>query len=108
MNTELNRPAVIVGLAFMAGLGLILMVIALAMGVIEGEAANMNTVNMTFLAGLVLLVSGIAGWIAVAQPHRHFDNINVPQDDGHHGHDAEEHALVVTHPDDHTLVESKH
>lgn len=108
-NSELNRPSVTIGLAFCAGIGLTLMVIALGIGAIQGDAANLATVNITFAAGAVLLVSGIIGWFVIVQPQRHFDNINIALEEDHHGHDAhaEEHA-IVPHSDDHAPVEHAH
>ena len=106
-NSELNRPSVIMGLAFCAGIGLTLMVIALGIGVTQGDAANLATVNITFAAGVVLLVTGIVGWFAIVQPQRHFDDINVPAEDNHHTtHSADEHALAVT--TEHAVTEYKH
>lgn len=99
-NTDLNRPSVIMGLAFCAGIGLTLMVVALGIGATQGDAANLATVNITFAAGLVMLVSGIIGWFAIVQPQRHFDDINQPAEDEHHGHDA--HAIVPA--DDHAVT----
>jgi hypothetical protein len=108
LNSELNRPSITIGLAFCAGIGLTLMVIALGIGAVQGDAANLPTVNVTFAAGLVMLIAGIIGWFAVVQPQRHFDNINVPAEDDHHSGDAEEHAIVATNPDDPALAEYKH
>lgn len=106
-NTELNRPAVIMGLAFCAGIGLVLMVIALGIGAVQGDAANLATVNLTFVAGLVMLIAGCIGWFAIVQPQRHFDNINLPAEDDHgHTAHADEHAIVPA--DEHAVVESKH
>lgn len=95
-NSELNRPSVIMGLAFCAGIGLVLMVIALGIGAVQGSEANLTTVNLTFAGGLVLLVAGSIGWFAIVQPQRHFDDINQPAEDEHHGHTA--------HADDHAIV----
>lgn len=72
------------GLALAAGAGLILMIIALAIGVIQSDAANSTIVGLTFAGGLALLIVGIGGWLAVVQPFQHFDDINVPQYTGHH------------------------
>lgn len=75
---------VIWGLAFVAGLGFILMMITLGVGVIQGSAADSNTVGLLFTAGLALFILGVVGWFATARPDRHFDDINVPQYTGHH------------------------
>ncbi len=78
------RTPVPFGLALTAGAGLILMILALAFGVIQGDAANSTVTGLTFVGGLALLLIGIAGWLAVVQPFEHFDDINVPQYTGHH------------------------
>jgi hypothetical protein len=71
------------------------MILALAVGSVEGETANSQTMLVLFVGGLVLLIGGIGGWLAVVQPHRQFDDINVPAPDEHHDDD---------HHDDHAIV----
>ncbi len=71
-------------LALTAGAGLILMILALAFGVVQGDAANGSVIGLTFVGGLLLLGFGIGGWLAVVKPFDHFDDINVPQYTGHH------------------------
>ena len=44
------------GLALTAGAGLILMMLALAFGVIQGDAANGTVIGLTFAGGLALLI----------------------------------------------------
>lgn len=80
-----NNPLTF-GLAFAAGIGVILMILALAVGVVQGETADANALGLLVVTGLILLIVGIAGWIGVVQPYRSFDDINVPKDTGHHGH----------------------
>jgi len=63
-------------LSLTAGAGLILMMLALGIGVVQGSAADSTVVGVTFAAGIGLLVIGIIGWFAVVQPSRHFDDIN--------------------------------
>lgn len=82
------------GLALTAGAGLILMILSLALGAIEGAAADSTIVGLTFVAGLLLLGVGIIGWLAVVQPFAHFDDINVPQYTGHDDSHADEHPLL--------------
>lgn len=95
-----SRPLTF-GLALTAGAGLILMILALAFGVVQGEAADGTIIGLTFAAGLALLIVGIGGWVAVVQPFEHFDDINVPQYTGHHdahhelpSGEEEEHAII--------------
>lgn len=68
------------------------MVLALAVGVVQGSAADGNTIGLMFVGGVALFLLGAGGWYGLSQPTRHFDDINVPMDTGHHGHD--EHAIV--------------
>ena len=87
------------GFSLTAGAGLILMILALAFGVVQGVAANGSVIGLTFVGGLALLIFGIAGWLAVVQPFNHFDDINVPQ---YTGHAADAHA--APHTDDHAII----
>lgn len=75
---------VILGLALVAGLGFILMMIALGLGVIGGSNADSSAIGLLFATGLALLLFGAVGWFATARPDRHFDDINVPKYTGHH------------------------
>ena len=98
-----NRSPAVLGMSMIAGLGLVLILIALGIGVIQGAAADSNTVAVTFVSGIGLFLIGAVGWFGLTQPQRHFDDINQPLDDGSHGHTEphEEHAIVPaveTHP----------
>lgn len=97
-----NHSPAVLGMSMLAGLGVTLIVLALSIGVVQGNAADGNAIGLTFAIGVGLFVFGAGGWYALTQPQRHFDDINVPLDDGHgHGHDAhaDEHAIVPA--DDH-------
>lgn len=96
---KLSNPLTLI-LALIAGLGLILMVVALALGVVQ-SAPDSLLIGGLFAIGLMLLVFGIGAWLVAVQPFRHFDDINVPKDiANHHG---EPHDIVVT--EEHTIVE---
>lgn len=95
--TKLKNPLSL-GLALVAGTGLVLTVSALGWGVVQTGDANMGAIGGMFLLGLVLFVLGVGGWVVAAQPHRHFDDINVPKYTGHHDHPDDEHAIVVAEP----------
>ena len=84
-----SRNAVTIGLAFLTGLGFTLMMIALGGGAIAGEAANGDAVGLAFVVGLAMFAGGLISWLAVAQPHKNFDDINQPM---YHGHDHDEEA----------------
>lgn len=93
------NPAVL-GMSMVAGLGVTLVIVALGIGVVQGEAADSNTIGLLVAAGAALFILGAIGWFGLTQPHKHFDDINVPKDSGHHGHD--EHAA------EHTETEHAH
>ncbi len=84
--------------ALVAGLGVIIMILALAVGAIQASAANSNVIGLTFAAGLALFIIGFAAWILVAQPHKHLDDINQPAPDEHHHHTADEEHAPDSHP----------
>lgn len=86
----------VLAMSMFAGLGVILMIFAGAIGVVQGETADANLLGLMFAGGVAFLLLGTIGWFGLTQPHKHFDDINVPMDTGHHGHDAhadhDEHA----------------
>jgi hypothetical protein len=93
-----HNPLVLV-MAIVAGTGVVLMILAAAIGVIQGAAADGTLIGVLFVGGLGMLVAGSAAWVMLTQPQNHFDDISQPLDDGHgHGHDdhADEHAIVPT------------
>lgn len=93
--TNQTQSPVAIGLAFCAGLGLTIMIVALALGVINGAEANINQLGLLFAAGLVTLIGGIGGWLGAVRPFENFDDINVPAEDDHHASEAhDEHAIV--------------
>jgi hypothetical protein len=88
------------GLSFMAGSGVVMLLVTAALGVIGGASADNASLGLFFWLGLALLVSGIVGWFCVTRPDKHLDDINLPIADDHgHGHADEEyddHALPAT------------
>lgn len=94
MTSQSNKPTtpVSLGLSFTAGFGFTTMAAALALGVIGGDKADGGTIGLLFVGGLALFVVGVAGWVAVVQPHKHFDDINQPMDAGHHHEEHETHS----------------
>ncbi len=84
METYDPKSPLMVGLAVVGGLGLTLMSVALGVGVIQGAAATSNLISGTFWVGLIMLVGATIGWFGVAQPYKHFDDINEPHYHGHH------------------------
>jgi ABC-type nickel/cobalt efflux system permease component RcnA len=90
---------ILFGLSFMAGIGITLMIVVAAIGVIDGASADSASLGLFFWLGLALLVCGVVGWFGVTRPDQHFDDINQPLDDGHgHGHDEahDDHALPAS------------
>jgi hypothetical protein len=91
----------ILGVALLAGLGVILMIVALGVGVIQGAEANTGAFELLLAGGLVLFVLGAGAWFAITQPQKHFDDISQPMDtDPHHEHHDEHPA-----PDEHVELE---
>ncbi len=85
------------GLSMVAGIGVIVMILALGVGVIQPEA-NSYVIGMAILIGLALLVIGVGGWIGLTRPFAHFDDINQPAESDHgHAH-APHHAPQLLEP----------
>lgn len=82
------------GLSMVAGLGVVLIIIALGVGAVEGASADSNAIGLMFAAGLILFLLGAISWYSVLQPQKYFDDINVPLEaEPHHGaHDSHDHA----------------
>lgn len=83
----LGQP-ILFGLSLAAGGGIVLMIIGLGVGVVNAEAASNGLVSTLFIAGLLLLITGVAAWAAVTRPFEHFDDITQPKDSGHGHHEA--------------------
>jgi hypothetical protein len=88
-----NHSPIVLGVSLVAGLGVVIMIVALGVGVIQGAEANNYAVGMWFAGGLGLFLLGVLSWFAVVQPQKHFDDINQPAADEHHGHGSTETAL---------------
>jgi hypothetical protein len=73
-----------VGLSFVTGTGLLVMVTAAAIGVISGASIDPGALGLLFAVGVAMLVTGIIVWFAVVRPDTHFDDINEPMYHGHH------------------------
>lgn len=105
VTRKISRDAnpVVLGTSLVAGLGLLLAVLALAIGVIQGST---QFTSLMLAAGVLLFIMGLVGWFGVVQPHKHFDDINLPAPDEHH-HEAhhDEHAIEPA-PD--ATVEAAH
>jgi len=104
-HTDPSSKPIPFGLSMTAGAGLVLMILALGFGVVQGAAANSTAVGLTFAAGLGLLIIGVGGWLATVQPFNHFDDINVPQYTGHHDTSHDAHAAAPdTHHEDSAII----
>jgi hypothetical protein len=103
-NKQTSNPLTF-GLALTAGIGLIVMIIALGIGVVQGEAADSRAIGFAVITGFTLLVVGLVGWLVIVRPFDHFDDINVPKDMGGHG---EHETAIVAHDGDSHAVEPAH
>lgn len=101
---KISRDAnpVVLGTSLVAGLGVLLAVLALAIGVIQGST---QFTGLMLAAGLLLFIMGVVGWIGLVQPFKNFDDINIPAPDEHHHETHVEHAIEPA-PD--AAVETAH
>ena len=76
-----------IGLAFIAGTGLTLMVIVAGVAVVDTTTMDSASLGLLFAVGTAMLISGILAWFAVVRPDTHFDDINVAKYHGHDHHD---------------------
>ena len=102
MNHDIGLTPITQWLAFLAGGGVVVMILALILGVLN--TADASLVNIMLVGGFLMLVIGGVAWMAVARAHEHYDDINQHAPDDHHGHEAhdddhahDEHALEKTH-----------
>lgn len=106
---DIGLTPVTLGFSLLAGGGVTAMVVALAVGVIQGETAGSLT-GLLFIGGLLAFITGVAAWIGTTRPFTHFDNINLPMDThGHAAHPeehADEHAIVTA--DEHHPAPAHH
>lgn len=98
-----SNPAVL-GTAMVAGLGLVLAVLALGFGVIQGDT---GFTGLMLAAGGLLFVLGLVGWVGTAQPHKRFDDINQPAPDDHH-HDEHHEEQAIEAAVDHSVEAAHH
>jgi 4-amino-4-deoxy-L-arabinose transferase-like glycosyltransferase len=101
---DIGLTPLTLSLAMLAGGGVVLMILALALGVV-GDETSTSLISVLFVGGLLALITGSIAWYGVVRPDTHFDDINQPLDGGHgHGHDTEthdDHAIIAA--DDHTV-----
>ena len=74
-------------LAMVGGLGMTMMILAAAIGVIYGAglaAETAHNLGLLFVSGLLMLGLAIGFWLGWARPFEHFDDINVPAEPEHH------------------------
>jgi hypothetical protein len=102
-NKQTSKPLSF-GLAMTAGIGVIVMIFALATGVVQGADADSRAISLTLVTGFTLLAIGFVGWLIIVRPFDHFDDINVPKEMGH-GHGEHETAIVAHDSDAEHAVE---
>jgi hypothetical protein len=94
-NTD-GMPPLQSGLSFLGNIGIIIIVVAFVIGVAD-PTANSAAVGLLVLSGIACLLGAIFAWIFVVQPHKHFDDINVPQYTGHHHEEAHDDSAPAAH-----------
>ncbi|MBN1963191.1 MAG: hypothetical protein JW910_00990 [Anaerolineae bacterium] len=85
-----------VALAFLIGVGFILMALAGAIGATFGAVATETLYGVLFVLGLVTFVAGVVLWLVTIKPWTQFDDITVPKDSGHH-HAASHDEAAASH-----------
>ncbi len=88
-TTKTDNPLTF-GMALTGGIGLLLMMVALGIGVAQGNNSDTSAISLLFLSGLALLILGIGAWAAATRPFAHFDDITQPKDTAH-GHGSHDH-----------------
>lgn len=74
-------------LAMVGGLGMTMMILAAAIGVVYGTALAAeaaHNLGLLFVSGLLALALAIGFWLGWARPFENFDDINVPAEPEHH------------------------
>ena len=74
-------------LAMVGGLGMTMMILAAAVGVIYGaalDAESTHNIGLLFIVGLLALGAAIGFWLGWVQPFASFDDINVPAEPEDH------------------------
>ena len=75
------------GLAMVGGLGMTLMILGTAAGVIFGaslDAQSTHSLRLLIVVGLLLLALAIGFWLGFVRPFQRFDDINIPAEPEHH------------------------
>lgn len=96
--------------AFIAGLGLTLMILAGAIGVIDGVNADDTLMGLLFTGGGLLLVAGGGAWAGIVRPWEAFPSVtegyyDAPEIAPAHteGEDESEKALATTDDEPQTV-----
>lgn len=88
-------------LAFVAGGGLALVMLALLLSSARGSVGGAQTLDLMLGVGILLLVGGSIGWAFITKPWKNFDDWSTPLYTGHDDHAAhDEHT--ETHTELHT------
>ena len=75
------------GLAMVGGLGMTLMILGAAYGVIFGAqlgAQGTQDLGLLIVVGLLLMALAIGYWLGFVRPFQRFDDINIPADAERH------------------------
>jgi ABC-type nickel/cobalt efflux system permease component RcnA len=100
VSRDINaRFSLTVAFAFVAGTGVVLMMLAGAIGVIQGASANNDLLGLMFMAGTAFLIVGGVAWTGIIRPWEDYPSVTegffevtpAPQH-AHHDDDADHHA----------------
>jgi len=86
-NPRTGQNSLTISFSFVAGIGVILMIAAAMIGVVEGDAADNTLIGGLFAAGIAMLILGAGAWAGIVKPWENIDDINMPQYTGHHHED---------------------
>ncbi len=76
VSRDINqRDSTSIAFAFVAGAGVILMMMAGAIGVIQGDNADNSLLGLLFMAGVAALIVGGIGWTALVRPWEAFPSV---------------------------------
>jgi ABC-type nickel/cobalt efflux system permease component RcnA len=76
VSRDINkRDALSVAFSFVAGAGVILMMLAGAVGVIQGDNADNALLGLLFMAGAAFLIVGGVVWTSIVRPWEAFPSV---------------------------------
>ena len=85
-------------LAYLAGLGIVITIVALLLMAL-GTIDNADITTSLLIIGIALIVLGVGGWLIMVRPWERFDDLKTPHYAGHDAHAAAPPAEAVAEPE---------